>query len=55
MDGPDPFAAARLGPVALRNRILPSEFLSPRLNRRTDRWGGSLENRARFPRENPIW
>jgi 2,4-dienoyl-CoA reductase-like NADH-dependent reductase (Old Yellow Enzyme family) len=29
---------------------LPSEFLSPRLNRRTDQWGGSLENRARFPR-----
>jgi 2,4-dienoyl-CoA reductase-like NADH-dependent reductase (Old Yellow Enzyme family) len=29
---------------------LPSEFLSPRLNRRTDEWGGSLENRARFPR-----
>jgi 2,4-dienoyl-CoA reductase-like NADH-dependent reductase (Old Yellow Enzyme family) len=30
---------------------LPSEFLSPRLNRRTDDWGGSLENRARLPRE----
>jgi len=30
---------------------LPSEFLSPKLNRRSDRWGGSLENRARFPRE----
>lgn len=29
---------------------LPSEFLSPRLNRRTDRWGGSLENRARLAR-----
>ncbi len=29
---------------------LPSEFLSPRLNRRRDEWGGSLENRARFPR-----
>jgi len=27
---------------------LISEFLSPRVNRRTDRWGGSLENRARF-------
>jgi 2,4-dienoyl-CoA reductase-like NADH-dependent reductase (Old Yellow Enzyme family) len=24
------------------------EFLSPRSNRRTDRWGGSLENRMRF-------
>lgn len=26
---------------------LLSQFLSPRTNRRTDRWGGSLENRAR--------
>jgi len=25
-----------------------SQFLSPRSNRRTDRWGGSLENRARL-------
>jgi 2,4-dienoyl-CoA reductase-like NADH-dependent reductase (Old Yellow Enzyme family) len=25
-----------------------SQFLSPLANRRTDRWGGSLENRARF-------
>lgn len=30
---------------------LPSEFLSPSLNRRKDRWGGSLENRARLVRE----
>lgn len=30
---------------------LISEFLSPSLNRRTDGWGGSLENRARFARE----
>jgi 2,4-dienoyl-CoA reductase-like NADH-dependent reductase (Old Yellow Enzyme family) len=30
---------------------LVSEFLSPKLNRRTDRYGGSLENRARFARE----
>src|SRR4029079_11568286 len=30
---------------------LISEFLSPRLNRRTDGWGGSLENRARLARE----
>jgi 2,4-dienoyl-CoA reductase-like NADH-dependent reductase (Old Yellow Enzyme family) len=30
---------------------LCSQFLSPRVNRRTDRWGGSLENRARFLRE----
>lgn len=27
---------------------LSSQFLSPRANRRTDTWGGSLENRARF-------
>ncbi|MEM1183051.1 MAG: NADH:flavin oxidoreductase/NADH oxidase family protein [Acidobacteriota bacterium] len=27
---------------------LASQFLSPVTNRRTDRWGGSLENRARF-------
>jgi 2,4-dienoyl-CoA reductase-like NADH-dependent reductase (Old Yellow Enzyme family) len=27
---------------------LLSEFLSPDVNRRTDAWGGSLENRARF-------
>ena len=30
---------------------LPSSFLSPRLNRRHDRWGGSLEGRARLMRE----
>lgn len=28
---------------------LLSQFLCPAENRRTDRWGGSLENRARFP------
>ncbi len=27
---------------------LISQFLSPRVNRRDDRWGGALENRARF-------
>lgn len=27
---------------------LLSQFLSPRSNQRTDKWGGSLENRARF-------
>src|SRR5262245_33920869 len=25
------------------------QFAAPRTNRRTDRWGGSMENRARFP------
>ena len=30
---------------------LISQFLSPKTNRRTDRWGGSIENRARFVRE----
>jgi 2,4-dienoyl-CoA reductase (NADPH2) len=28
---------------------LITEFLALRTNRRTDRWGGSIENRARFP------
>jgi 2,4-dienoyl-CoA reductase-like NADH-dependent reductase (Old Yellow Enzyme family) len=37
--------------IHLGHGYLASEFLSPKLNRRTDRWGGSLENRARFPRE----
>ena len=30
---------------------LPSQFLSPFTNRRTDEWGGILENRLRFHRE----
>lgn len=30
---------------------LISQFLSPITNQRTDQWGGSLENRARFVRE----
>ncbi|MEO1437214.1 MAG: NADH:flavin oxidoreductase, partial [Bacteroidota bacterium] len=30
---------------------LLSQFLSPKTNRRTDEYGGSIENRARFPME----
>ena len=30
---------------------LPSQFLSPKTNQRTDAWGGPLENRARFALE----
>jgi 2,4-dienoyl-CoA reductase-like NADH-dependent reductase (Old Yellow Enzyme family) len=30
---------------------LMSAFFSPKLNRRTDRWGGNVENRARLARE----
>ncbi|MEV8457512.1 NADH:flavin oxidoreductase [Streptomyces sp. NPDC052095] len=37
--------------VHLGHNYLASSFLSPRINRRTDRYGGSLENRARFARE----
>jgi len=35
----------------LGHNYLLSSFLSPRLNRRTDRYGGSVENRARFARQ----
>jgi 2,4-dienoyl-CoA reductase-like NADH-dependent reductase (Old Yellow Enzyme family) len=37
--------------VHIGHGYLLSAFLSPRLNKRTDEWGGTLENRARFPRE----
>ena len=30
---------------------LPAQFLSPRVNLRTDEYGGPVENRVRFPRE----
>lgn len=32
------------------NGYLPQQFLSPHVNRRSDQYGGSLENRARFLR-----
>ena len=37
--------------VHLGHNYLLRAFLSPRLNRRTDRWGGTLANRGRFPRQ----
>ncbi|MEV0705312.1 NADH:flavin oxidoreductase [Saccharopolyspora sp. NPDC050389] len=37
--------------VHLGHNYLPSSFLSPKINHRTDSYGGSLENRARFARE----
>jgi 2,4-dienoyl-CoA reductase-like NADH-dependent reductase (Old Yellow Enzyme family) len=36
--------------IHLGHNYLASSFLSPKLNRRRDDYGGSLENRARFPR-----
>ncbi len=35
----------------LGHNYLLSAFLSPKLNTRDDRWGGSIENRSRFPRQ----
>jgi len=32
------------------HHYLPSSFMSPKWNRRSDDYGGSIENRARFPR-----
>jgi 2,4-dienoyl-CoA reductase-like NADH-dependent reductase (Old Yellow Enzyme family) len=37
--------------IHLGHNYLLSAFLSPKLNRRSDGWGGSLSNRARFPRQ----
>ena len=37
--------------IHLGHNYLLSAFLSPGLNKRTDSWGGTLENRARFPRQ----
>jgi 2,4-dienoyl-CoA reductase-like NADH-dependent reductase (Old Yellow Enzyme family) len=36
--------------IHLGHNYLLSAFLSPKLNRRSDAFGGSLDNRARFPR-----
>ncbi len=37
--------------IHLGHNYLISAFLSPKLNRRTDEWGGTLQNRARFARQ----
>ncbi len=37
--------------VHLGHNYLASSFLSPKINHRTDSYGGSLENRARFSRQ----
>ena len=37
--------------VHLGHNYLASSFLSPKINHRTDEYGGSLENRARFARQ----
>lgn len=37
--------------IHLGHNYLPSSFMSPNLNKRKDEYGGSVENRARFPRE----
>jgi 2,4-dienoyl-CoA reductase-like NADH-dependent reductase (Old Yellow Enzyme family) len=44
-------AGFRVIEIHAAHGYLLHEFLSPLANRRTDRWGGSLENRARIVRE----
>ncbi len=51
-------AAARLAragvdgvEIVASHGYLPAQFLNPTVNRRTDRWGGSEENRRRFLEE----
>lgn len=51
-------AAARMAKAGLdgvefvaSHGYLPAQFLNPRVNRRSDRWGGSAENRLSFLRD----
>ena len=51
-------AAARMAQAGLdgvefvaSHGYLPAQFLNPAVNRRSDRWGGSAENRLRFLRD----
>ncbi len=37
--------------IHMGHHYVINSFMSPKFNRRTDDWGGSIENRARFPRE----
>jgi 2,4-dienoyl-CoA reductase-like NADH-dependent reductase (Old Yellow Enzyme family)/thioredoxin reductase len=49
-DAAEKFHAAGADAVEIHcaHETLPQWFLSPRTNRRTDRWGGSARNRVRF-------
>jgi 2,4-dienoyl-CoA reductase-like NADH-dependent reductase (Old Yellow Enzyme family) len=37
--------------IHMGHHYVINSFMSPKFNRRHDAWGGSVENRARFPRE----